>query len=100
MTVPFLHTLAPSNTSSYLFKADNVPWIGTYIIVTKHSSPFKGYVGVVKNVLHGQNTASSLKIAIQLMHLNPTSSFQMAIIDYNDVVEQKFVIFCSMGLST
>ena len=47
-----------------------MPWIGTNVIITKPGSPIKGYVGVVKDVLRGQDTASGLKIDIQLVHLN------------------------------
>ena len=57
----------------------------------KLGSPLKGYVGIVKDVLCGQDTASGLKIAIQLVHLDPSSPFKTTVIDYNDVVEQKSV---------
>jgi hypothetical protein len=66
-----------------------VPWIGTNVIITKPGSPIKGYVGVVKDVLRGQDTASGLKIDIQLAHLNPSSPFQRTIVDYDDVVEKR-----------
>ena len=66
-----------------------MPWIGTNVIITKPGSPIKGYVGVVKDVLRGQDTASNLKIDIQLAHLNPSSPFQRTIVDYDDVVEKR-----------
>lgn len=66
-----------------------MPWIGTNVIITKPGSPIKGYVGVVKDVLRGQDTASGLKIDIQLAHLNPSSPFQRTIVDYDDVVEKR-----------
>ena len=66
-----------------------MPWIGTNVIITKLGSPIKGYVGVVKDVLRGQDTASGLKIDIQLVHLDPSSSFQRTIVDYDDFVEER-----------
>jgi hypothetical protein len=66
-----------------------VPWIGTYVIITKLRSPIKGYVGVVKDVLRAQDTASGLKIDIQLVHLDPSSPFRRTIVDYDDVVEER-----------
>ena len=68
-----------------------MPWINTYVIITKLGSPHKGYVGVVKDVLRGQNTASGLKIAIQLAHLDPSAPFKTVIFDYDDVVEKRSV---------
>jgi len=65
-----------------------VPWIGTHVIITKLGNPFKGYVGVVKDVLRGQETASGLKVAIQLTRLDPSSPFRKTVVDYDDVVEQ------------
>ena len=66
-----------------------MPWIGTNVIITKPGSPIKGYVGVVKDVLRGQDTASGLKIDIQLVHLDPSSPFRRTIVDYDDVVEER-----------
>ena len=88
-TVPFFHTSSTLKGGDFLFKADRVPWIGTNVIITKPGSPIKGYVGVVKDVLRGQDTASGLKIDIQLAHLNPSSPFQRTIVDYDDVVEKR-----------
>ena len=65
-----------------------MPWIGTHVIITKHGSPFKGYVGIVKDVIHGQDTASSLKIIMQLVHHDPSAPFQTMPVDYDDIVEQ------------
>jgi hypothetical protein len=44
-----------------------------HVIITKLGSPIKGYMGVVKDVLCGQDMASGLMIDIQLTHLNPSS---------------------------
>jgi hypothetical protein len=88
-TVPFFHTSSTSKADDTLSRADRVPWIGTNVIITKLGSPIKGYVGVVKDVVCGQDTASGLMIDIQLTHLNPSSPFQRTIVDYDDVVEQR-----------
>jgi hypothetical protein len=68
-----------------------VPWIGTHVFVTKIGNPLKGYVGVVKDVLCGQDTASGLRVVVQLAHYAPSSPFKKTILDYEDVVEQKSV---------
>jgi hypothetical protein len=68
-----------------------VPWIGTYVIITKLGSPLKGYVGTVKDVFRGQHTASGLKVALQLVHLDPSAPFKTIVVDYDDVVEQRSV---------
>lgn len=68
-----------------------MPWIGTNVIVTKHGSPFKGYVAIVKDVLRGQVTASGLKIIIQLVHHDPSAPFRTIVVDHDDVVEQRSV---------
>ena len=90
-TVPFLRIPSTLKADDSLSKADSVPWIGTHVVITKLGSPLKGYVGVVKDVLRGQDTVSCLKVVIQLVHLNPSSPFKTAVVDYDDVVEQKSV---------
>ena len=69
-----------------------MPWIDANVLITKLGSPFKGYVGVIKDVLHGQVTASGLKIVIQLTLLDPSSPFKRTIVDYDDVVERRSVL--------
>jgi hypothetical protein len=88
-TVPFFHTPSSLKADDSLSKADSVPWIGTYVIITKFGDPLQGYVGIVKDVLHGQDTASGLKMVIQLVHLDPSTPFKTTVVDYDDVVEQK-----------
>jgi hypothetical protein len=90
-TVPFLHTSSILKADDSLSKADRVPWISTHVIITKHGSPFKGYEGVVKDVLRGQDTTSGLKIVLQLQHHDPSSPFKTITVDYDDVVEQRSV---------
>lgn len=80
-----------SKADDSLSKTDCVPWIGTPVIITKHGSALKGYLGVVKDVLRGQDTASGLKIAIQLTRYDPSSPFRTTVVDYDDVVEQRSV---------
>jgi hypothetical protein len=89
--VPFLRTSSTLKADDPLFKADSVPWIGTRVIITKLGNPLKGYVGVIKDVLCGQDTVSGLKIVIQLVHLNPSYPFKTTVVDYGDVVEQESV---------
>ena len=48
-------------------------------------------MGVVKDVLHGQDTASGLKITVQLAHFEPLSPFKTIIVDYDGIVEQRSV---------
>jgi hypothetical protein len=88
-TVPFLNKPSTLKADDPLSKADSVPWIGTHVIITQFGNPLKGYVGVVKDVLRGQDTASGLKVIIQLVHLNPSSPFKTTVVDYDDVVEQR-----------
>ena len=58
------------------------------VIIMKQGSAFKGYVAVVKDVLCGQDTASGLKIIIQLVHHDPSAPYRTTVVDYYDVVEQ------------
>ena len=86
--IPFLHSsILKANDS--LSKADSIPWIGTKVIIMKHGSPLKGYVAIVKDVLHGQDTLSGLKTFVQLLYLDPSAPFKTAIVDYDDIVKQK-----------
>ena len=68
-----------------------MPWLGTQVIISKVGNPYKGYIGVVKDVLCGQDTASGLKIYLQLERLEASSPFKKIIMDYDDVVEKRSV---------
>ena len=68
-----------------------MPWVNTHVIITKLGNPLKGYTAVVKDVLCGQDTASGLKITIQLAHLNPSTPYKTYTVDYDDVVEKMSV---------
>ena len=78
---PFFTFIANDSLS----KADSVPWIGTKVIITKHGSPLKGYVAVVKDVLRSQDTLSGLRTFVQLLHLDPSAPFKTAIVNYDDI---------------
>lgn len=86
-TVPFFHALRTSDPPSELYKTTRVPWIGTKVTIIKFGDPLKGHPGVVKNVLCGQNTASGLRIEVQLARLNPSHPFKTVILDHDDIVE-------------
>ena len=45
-------------------------------------------MGVVKDVLCGQDTASGLKIALQLEHVVFSSAFKRIVVDYDSVVKK------------
>lgn len=80
----------------FFYKVDRVPWIGTRVVITKLGNPFKGRTGVVKDVLCGQETASGLKIGLQLEYLDPSSPFKSMVVDYDDVVEKMSVNVLSL----
>ena len=90
-TVPFLHASSTLKADYSLPKTDIVPWLGTQVIISKVGNPYKGYIGVVKDVLCGQDTASGLKIYLQLERLEPSSPFKKIVMDYDDVVEKRSV---------
>ena len=81
-----------------------MPWIGTDVIITKLGDPKKGYMGVVKYVLRGQNTASGLKIALRLEHVEPSSPFKTIVVDYDSVVEKRSIkdlhLLTRLGVNT
>jgi hypothetical protein len=48
-------------------------------------------MGVVTDVLRGHDTASGLKIEIQLLHYDPSTPYRKKIVDHDDVVEHRSV---------
>lgn len=46
-------------------------------------------MGVITDVLRGQDTASGLRIVVQLAHHDPSSPFKKINFDYDDVVEER-----------
>ena len=51
----------------------------------------KGYQGVVKTVLCKQQNKSGLSVVAQLAHFDPASPYKMVVLDYDDVIEAKYV---------
>jgi len=86
--VPFLHAPDPNaESNAQRSAADDVPWLGVDVIVTRVGHAHKGFQGVVRNVLRGQATASTLKIEIVNRIYNPSNPFHHITVDYDDVVE-------------
>ena len=56
----------------------------------------KGYRGVVKTVLCKRPTKSGLSVVAQLAHLDPSCPYKMVVLDYDDVIEAKYVNFVYM----
>jgi hypothetical protein len=48
-------------------------------------------MGVVTDVLRGHDTASGLRIEIQLLHFDPSAPYRKKIVDHDDVVEHRSV---------
>lgn len=59
----------------------------------KKKHPMRGRPAIVKDVLHGQQTRSGLRVVIQFTHFDPSSPFQTAVVDYDELVEAKYCIF-------
>jgi hypothetical protein len=75
-----------------------VPWINIEIIIAERHAQ-KGYKGIIIDVLCNQQTPSGLKLLIQLTALDPNSPFRRFILDYDDVVEARYVVFaCAESL--
>ena len=53
----------------------------------------KGYQGVIKTVLCEQQNKSSLSVVVQLAHFDPASPYKLVVLDYDDVMEAKYVDF-------
>ena len=87
-SAPFLHTVAVPHSNVEPSQSNQIPWIGTTVILTKYRHPWKGYDAVVKNVLARQPTASGMKIEIGLSHIDFTSPFKTVVFDYDDIVEK------------
>ena len=90
--MPVLHApqpLSPSNATDLprSMQSSQAPWINTTILVVKVKHPWKGYQGVIKDVLYHQETSSGLRVVVQLSHLNPAAPFKTVVFDYDDVVE-------------
>jgi hypothetical protein len=87
---PVLHAPNPSSgPSANLFKADDVPWLGAEVIISKSKHPSKGSRWVVRNVLRGQQTTSGLRVEIVPMNYDPSLPFPRNVVDYDEVVEAR-----------
>ena len=53
----------------------------------------KGYQGIIKTVLCKQPTKSGLSVVVQLAHLDPSCPYQTVVLNYDDVIEAKYVDF-------
>jgi hypothetical protein len=90
--VPFLHAQPSSGSEKRLWN-DPIPWIGTTVLVSKLGHPMKGYQGIIKSVLCNQPTKSGLRVVAQLTHMDPSSPYKMAVLDYDNVIEVQYVDF-------
>ena len=90
-----LHMLPPVSPGdagpSSLVWSDQVPWLSQTIIVAKVKHLFKGCQAIVKNVLCSQDTLSGLLIVAQLFYWDPTVPYPTIVLDYDDVVEARYV---------
>ena len=68
--------------------SDKVPWLNTEIIITERHA-WKEYRGIILDVLCNQQTASSLRVQVQLTSLNLNTPFPRILLDYDDVVEAR-----------
>ena len=70
---------------------DPIPWLGTHvrIIQTGHSN--RGYQAVIKSVLCGQDTLSGMRVAVQLLHYDPSNPFPTILCDYDSIVEIRYL---------
>jgi hypothetical protein len=94
-TPPFLHAQSSSGSGQRLWN-DPIPWIGITILVSKSGHTMKGYRGIVKTVLCKQPTKSSLSVVAQLAHLDSSCPYKTVVLDYDDVIEAKYVNFAYM----
>ena len=53
------------------------------------------YLGIVKNVLISQQTPSGLKLQIQPTYIDPNTSFRLLTLDYDNVVEARYLLLNS-----
>jgi hypothetical protein len=88
---------APDDSKD-LQRHDHVPWIGTTVLVNRPGHAMKGYSGVVKSVQCNQDTSSGLRVIIQFAHLDSSAPFQSAVFDYDDLLEQRYIISISYRL--
>ena len=89
-TVP--HVLATQiEPASALPRSERVPWIGTNIIITGRH-PLRTRQAIIKDVLCNQSTESGLMVVIELTSLDPNAPFPRLTLDYDNVLEARYVV--------
>jgi ribosomal protein L24 len=78
--------------------SERLPWINTAVFVSGRHS-MRTYPGIVKNVLTGQQTASGLKLQIQPTHMDPNLPFRLITLDYDNVVEARYLLVLNNSIS-
>lgn len=71
-------------------KSQRHAWNGMNVTVIKHKM-HKGKPAVVKEVLLGQATGSSIKLDLQLMSYDPAAPYQRILVDSDDVVNTQCI---------
>jgi len=79
--------------------SERIPWINTAVIITGRHS-MRTYPGIVKSVLTGQQTPSGLKLQIQATHIDPNAPFRLLTLDYDNVVEARYLLFNHLNNNT
>jgi hypothetical protein len=80
-------------------RSERIPWINTPVIVTGRHA-MRTYPCIVKTVLTGQKTPSGLKLQIQPTHLDPNAPFRLLTLDYDNVVEARYVLLNQLNSIT
>jgi len=86
----------PSNA---IPRSERIPWINTDVIVTGRHS-MRTYPGIVKSVLTGQQTPSGLKLQIQPTYVDPNTPFRLLTLDYDNVVEARYLLLNHLNSTT
>lgn len=89
MDVP--HALVPAAPFNVVSMSERIPWINTPVFITGRH-PLRTCPGIVLGVLPGQQTPSGIRIEIQLTRLDSASPFRRLTLDYDDVVEARWVL--------
>jgi hypothetical protein len=72
--------MSQSSGSKVQIPKDKNPWAGLLVVISQAGHPWKGYTGIVQDVLYGQATSSGMSIGIQLTRFNPTAPYEMVLI--------------------
>jgi hypothetical protein len=90
IAAPFV--LGTQQPRPQLIRSDPIPWLNTEIVITgRHAQ--KGYKGIITDVICNQQTSSGLRLQVQLTIYDPTAPFRRITLDYDDVVEARYVVF-------